>query len=132
MIGIDTNVLIRYLVQDHKEQSAAANRAIEQSHRTRTQIFLNHVVLSELVWVLSRAYKLSKEEIASLLESILLTAQFEFEHKNIVWAALAEYRAKPVDFSDALIGLTNRSQHCSTTLTFDKHAAKIEAFKLIA
>ena len=129
MIGLDTNVLVRYLVQDDPVQAKKANALIDRSAAQDSAMFINHVVMCELAWVLGRGYGYAKADLAELIEKILLGRQFEIEKKDLVWAALADFNASRADFADCLIGVTNVMAGCESTLTFDRSAASLRAFK---
>lgn len=131
MIGIDTNVLVRYIVQDDIEQASKA-AALLKSKCTREQpAWINKIVLCELVWVLERAYKSPRDEIANVLEAITQTAEFQIEDLGCVWAALGAYRRQDTDFADALIAATNLARGCSTTVTFDRKATRLSGMSLL-
>ena len=104
MIGLDTNVLLRLLVRDDPAQYEAAARFVRDAVARGETLFVNRIVVAELVWALAQAYRRGRVEIASAIEHILLTAEFEVEGSPIVWAALHEYQRSNVDFSDCLIG----------------------------
>jgi predicted nucleic-acid-binding protein len=131
MTGLDTNVLVRYIVQDDTAQSEKANHCIERAIREEEALFINRLVLCELVWVLSRAYRFSKETIVGLLEKILVTSQFEIEDKNIVWRALSKYKDGGADFADCLIGEVNSAAGCVGTLTLDVSAGQLATFEML-
>jgi predicted nucleic-acid-binding protein len=125
MIGLDTNVLIRYLTQDDPKQSATANHFIKKSVSHGENLWIGLITLCETVWVLERAYSLSKSEITEVLRSLLSTKQIQFQEKDSVWQALGDFEeSRNVSFSDCLIGRQNLSHECSHTYTFDKEAAK--------
>lgn len=124
MIGADTNVLVRYLVQDDPKQSAEANRWIDSIHHKKESIFINQIVFCELIWVLQGPYEIDKKVLIDTLEKILLAKQFEIESKDEIWQALSEYKSHAVDFADALIGVKNEMAGCRTTVTFDQKAFK--------
>ena len=128
MIGLDTNVLVRYLVQDDPEQSALAVEAIETRCTPAEPGFISQIVLCELVWVLEQSYQQSREQVASILEKLMKTSSFSFENLPLVWRALQDYRAVAVDFADAVIAQKHAENGCATTLTFDKKAARLAAF----
>jgi predicted nucleic-acid-binding protein len=128
MIGLDTNVLVRYLTRDDPVQYAKAARYISAATDRGEQFVLNVAVLCELVWVLGSAYNYSREEIAGVLEQIFATAQFEIERLDDARQALRDYRATKADFSDALIGRINRSLGAEHTVTFDRDLKSIETF----
>ncbi|PIP44135.1 MAG: hypothetical protein COX17_03195, partial [Deltaproteobacteria bacterium CG23_combo_of_CG06-09_8_20_14_all_60_8] len=88
MIGIDTNVLVRYIAQDDPRQSRAAVEFIEQNCSRDTPGFINHIVLCELVWVLKRCYKVNQAEALKVLEQIMRTAQLQIQEPQVVWQAL--------------------------------------------
>ncbi len=109
MRALDTNVLIRYLVQDDARQAKAATLYIEK-HCTRAHpAFINRIVLCELVWVLESAYRYEKTHIANVLEKILQTSQFLIEDVEAAWQALESYKKLKVDYADALIGKINKA-----------------------
>lgn len=129
MKGIDTNVLVRYLVQDHKQQSAKATRFIEQNCTADSPCVVGHIVLAELVWVLSANYEQTREEIAGIIERLLEAGEIDIEGSAVVWKSLRDYRASNVDFADHLIARHNQDEGCEFTVTFDKKAAKQPAFE---
>ena len=129
MIGLDTNVLVRYLVQDDPAQANKASALIDRAAAQDSAMFINHVVICELAWVLGRGYGYARADLAELIEKILLGRQFEIEKKDLVWAALSDFKASRADFADCLIGVTNVLAGCESTLTFDRSAASLRAFK---
>ena len=131
MKAVETNVLVRYLVQDDPRQGRRAADFIEAAGSGEEQILIGNIVLCELVWVFESAYGYKKAEIADALEKILQAAAFRFESKDIVRAALSEYRASSADFADCLIGRIHRSLGCETTVTFDTALRKLETFQLL-
>jgi predicted nucleic-acid-binding protein len=120
VIGLDTNVLVRYLVQDDAEQGATASRAIRAAVADQEPLFLCGVVLCETVWVLETAYGHDREAIADVLDRILLSDGFVVEGRDEVSAALRAYGAGRGDFADYLIGHVNTARGCARTLTFDR------------
>ena len=131
MIGLDTNVLVRYLVQDDPAQTRRANALIDRAAAKETAMFVNHVVMCELAWVLGRGYGYPRTALVEVIEKILLGRQFEIEKKDLAWAALANFKASRADFADCLIGVTNALAGCESTLTFDRSAASLSAFKQV-
>jgi predicted nucleic-acid-binding protein len=79
MTGIDTKVLVRYLVQDDPEQARKATRFITNECASEDPGFINRIGLSELVWVLETAYGYAREQVSLALGKILRTAHFEIE-----------------------------------------------------
>lgn len=123
MIGLDTNVLVRYLVQDDPVQSNRANRLIETAVQQGNILWICLVTLCETIWVLNKCYKLSKEELLPILEELLLIPQIKVENDDVVRQALRDYeKSKKIGFPDCLIGRQNLHRGCSLTYTFDKAA----------
>ena len=131
MIGIDTNILVRYLIEDDKDQSEFASNLIEEYISKPESIFINNIVICELVWVLNRGYKYKKEQIIFVLQNIFRAIEFKFENVKILREALYEYEKKKLDFSDALIAKINEFNKCEKTFTFDKEASLDKHFTLL-
>lgn len=129
MNGVDTNILVRYLVQDDPEQSRLATQLIEKRCSVDSPVFISGIVLCELVWVLETAYEYEKEVIVPVLEKILRTRQFHIHESQIAWHALEGYKKNGADFSDHYIGHLNIHHGCKSTFTFDKKASKLSEFK---
>ena len=132
MTGLDTNVLVRYIVQDDAEQSLAATALIEGGEQAGETFFINQIILCEVVWVVKRCYNAGRDEIGRMVEQILRTAPFRVQRSAEVWSALNIYRKTPADFADCLIACTNRAADCAETATFDRQAAQTEGFRLIS
>lgn len=133
MIGLDTNVLIRYLTQDDPSQAEIANRMIQKVTAHSELLWVSQITLCEVVWVLDRAYKMSKVELMDILTLILQTQELVVEMHDVVWRALHDYKmSKSVGFVDCLIGRLNEVNDCSFTYTFDKSAAvELTTFHLL-
>lgn len=127
MTGLDTNVLVRYLVGDDPVQTARARRELERDER----FLVDSVVICELVWVLESGYGFSRAEIAGALERILAIAQFEIEGKDLALSALDDFRGSTADFSDCLLGRRNRAAGASETLTFDRSLRGLAGFRVL-
>lgn len=125
MIGLDTNVVIRYLVQDDPKQAGLANRIIEKAVTRGEMLGISQVTLCEIVWVLERCYSLDREGVIGVLKQLLQTQQIRVEQDTVARQALRDFEQhEGVDFSDCLIGRQNAFNDCSFTYTFDKKAAK--------
>lgn len=120
MIALDTSVVVRYLMLDDVEQSRAAGELIEGAATSGQEMFIGHVVLCELAWVLKRAYRLSKEELAVALTTMLKTAQFVVEDQDLAGRALERYRRGGADFADYLIAERAVRAGCERLYTFDR------------
>ena len=130
MIGLDTNILFRFITQDDAKQSAIVNRVIETELNEKNQGFISHVVIIELLWVLKYTYQQPKESLILVLESLLATKQLLVDRADLVYLALKKYRTGNADFSDALILTVNEAAGCERTVTFDKKAATIGMEKI--
>ena len=121
MIGLDTNILVRFIAQDHPAQTAAATRLID-SLSSEVPGYLSLVVLAELIWVLQFSYRFEKQEIERVIERLLRSRELALESKELVSQALTKFRTSRADFADCLIERCYRSAGCQRVLTFDKHA----------
>lgn len=130
MIGLDTNVLVRYLTQDDPVQSPIASRCVE-SLSVNTPGYICIVTLIEIVWVLKRCYAASIEEIAGVIETIMRTKEIIVENPEIVWKSLRSFRAGGVDFSDCVIMHSCSVAGCQEVVTFDKGAANNCGMRLL-
>ena len=134
MIGIDTNVLVRYLTQDDAKQAAIATRFIETDLSPRQQGFISTVVLVELCWVLQSLYRVNATELLDMTDDLLISRNLQIEHRDAVQAALQTLRAHPavaVGLSDALIAHVGQAQGCSHTVSFDKGAVRWAGMQLL-
>jgi predicted nucleic-acid-binding protein len=131
MIGIDTNVLVRYLVQDDEQQASAAAKILERVS-DMNPAFINNIVMCELAWVLLRAYKYEKSLIIRTIEQILSTSGIEFENAEGIRKALRHYTNGNADFSDYLIAEINKENGADTTYTFDRKVAGNSLFTIVS
>jgi predicted nucleic-acid-binding protein len=122
MIGLDTNVLVRYITQDHPAQSAAAVKVID-SLSSDLPGFLSLVVIAEVVWILQFSYHFKRQEIAHVVERLLRSKELILERAEIVSQALRKFRASRANFADCLIERCSHAAECQYILTFDKEAA---------
>jgi len=129
--GVDTNVLLRFIVRDDADQAAAADVFLERECSRDAPCLINRIVLCELVWVLERGYRYRRDPIAGVIDKILRTEEFRVENAAEAWAALQAYRKGRGDFADGLIGKTNRALGCAGTATFDREAGRMEEFILL-
>lgn len=128
MIGLDTNVLVRYVIDDDEQQAARAASFIEGAAGRGKRLFIAEIVLCELVWVLSSAYRRSRADIARVLKAVLRTAQFEVQDADIAHRALAHYEAGSADFADYVVAERAVEAGCETTATFDKKLLQDDRF----
>lgn len=122
MIGLDTNVVVRYLTQDDPAQAAAAARIID-SLSSDVPGFLSLVVIAELVWVLESSYDFKKNDVARVLDNLLRSGELVIERAEIVRHALRAFGVSRAGFTDCLIERCGHAAECQYTATFDKRAA---------
>lgn len=130
MIGLDTNVLVRYIAQDDSKQSPKATRLIE-SLTADAPGYVSVVSVVELVWVLTSCYALTRNEIYEVLETLLRTKEIIVEHADIVWKALRLFKEGKAEFADCLIERSANEAGCNYTATFDRDAVKHCGMQLI-
>jgi len=131
MLGLDTNILIRYIVQDDPVQSTLVSRFLKQKCTGEKPCYISHIVLCEVVWVLESAYGYKREQVAETLKLIFETRHFCIGEAESAWSALETYRGGRADFSDVLLGQTNQVHGCETTITLDKKASETDTFQLL-
>ena len=127
MYGLDTNILVRYIVQDDKAQSKKASFIVE-SFTKDNPAFITTIVLCELNWVLKSSYKVSKTDRVKILEQLLSTDVFKFEHYHCCLRALASYKKGKADFSDFLIAEISKEEGVNFVITLDRIASKENGF----
>jgi len=129
MIGLDTNILVRYLTQDDPAQSPRATYLIEHRLSEANPGYVSVVAMVETVWVLDRAYKLTNQEIAAAIERMLQTDVLIVESEQDVFTAMVALKQGLGGFADALIAALGSSAGCSCTLTFDRRALRLSGFE---
>lgn len=122
MTGLDTNVLVRFLVQDDPDQAALATAAIGALTEAEPG-WIGREVMVELVWVLERAYRLPRSSIADAIDNLLSARELSVEEADHVGLAAQRYREGGAGFSDQMIALAARRNGCREVLTFDRRAA---------
>jgi predicted nucleic-acid-binding protein len=131
MIGLDTNVLVRYVMQDDPKQARQATKLIE-SLTPEAPGFVALVTVIEFVWVLTSAYEVPRSELVRVLELLLRSQELVVEQAEVVWRALRAFRDGSADFADCLIERSAAAAGCSRTMTFDRRAAKQGGMTLIS
>lgn len=130
MIGLDTNVLVRYIAQDDPKQSPMATDLIE-SLTADTRGYVGVVSVVELVWVLTDCYALTKAELCEVLATLLRTKEIVVAHADTVWQALRLFKEGKADFADCLIERFAKGAECDYTATFDRDAARHCGMRLV-
>jgi predicted nucleic-acid-binding protein len=134
MIGLDTNVLVRYLAQDDPRQSASATRLIETRLSERSPGFISLAVLVQLCWVLERMYRATHQEIGETISDHLETPRFHLQQREVVQEAVGRFRDKKsskAGFADLLIAQISLDAGCSETLSFDRAAVRTAGMTLL-
>ena len=124
MIGIDTNVLVRYIAQDDAVQSRRATAFIEKECSVSAPGYVGLIVLIEVIWVSESCYGATRDEVAEILRRILSIKQLAIENTEMAWKALRLFESSNADFADCLIAQCANAAGCEKTVTFDKQAAK--------
>ena len=130
MIGLDTNVIVRYIMQDDARQSRLASTLIEELTADDPG-FVPLVAVIELVWVLSSSFELARAQIISALEILLQIREIQIERAEVVWRALRMYQGSSADFADCMVERSAAAAGCLRTMTFDRSAAKHCSMTLI-
>jgi len=130
MIGLDTNVLVRYIAQDDPKQSGKATRLLE-ALTIEARGYVAIVSLIELAWVLTDCYKMARAELCDTLATLLKTKEIVVAHADTVWQALRLFRDGKADFADCLIERFGSTDGCDYTVTFDRDAAKHCGMRLV-
>jgi predicted nucleic-acid-binding protein len=121
MIGLDTNVLVRFLTHDDPAQTPVAIKLM-RSLSPSSPGFVSLVALAELTWVLASLYKLEKSEVELVVENLLRSDALVLEQSEIVWQALRKFKICNARFSDCLLERCGHAAECLYTFTFDKRA----------
>lgn len=132
MLGLDTNVLVRYLVRDDQQQFEKARRLINREADKGEPVLVSLLVLLETEWVLRSRYELSKPEIVSAFSTLLDVADLVFEDEPSVERALYSWKDSIADFADCLIEARHRRLGCQATVTFDSKALKLAGFSSVS
>ena len=128
MTAIDTNVLVRFLVDDDKTQSAKAAKLIKRSISQNKPLFVSDIVLCESVWVLKRIYKFKKEPIMSVFRQLIRAGHLVFTDEDRIARALDLFEQGKGDFADYMISEHAVGAGCEKVATFDKQLLKEERF----
>ena len=128
MLGIDTNVLVRFLVQDDEGQFEKARKLIKREVAAGRKVFINQLVLMETEWVLRRRYAVPKSQIIVALSGLLEAVDVQLEDEPVIEEALFNWKETTADFADCLIGAKNRRMGCTATVTFDNKTSKLTGF----
>ena len=131
MIALDTNVLVRYLVEDDAKQTALATALIDRAITAGDALFISHIVVCETVWVLSVSYRVARQEIALVLRELFRARHLAFDASDQLVRALDAYESGKADFADYLIRENARASNCDEVATFDKVLSRERGFRMV-
>jgi predicted nucleic-acid-binding protein len=131
VIALDTNIIVRMIVQDEPRQAALAEKLVQQASDARETCFVGDPVLCELEWVLTKSYGAKRADVLAAMQELAMRDVFTFEDLDTFHWALTLYQESKADFSDALIGGRARARGARTTYTFDRALARQEGFSLL-
>ena len=130
MTGLDTNVIVRFLVQDDPEQSAAAARLLD-TFTAEQPGFISVIVMVELAWVLQTCYGSSRHDIQGVIEDLLRARELLVERAELIWQSLRLFTKGNADFADCVIERCGQAAGCDQSVTFDRDAARATGMKLL-
>jgi predicted nucleic-acid-binding protein len=131
MTGLDTNVVVRFLMKDDAEQAALATKAFAE-FTDAAPGFVCREVLVELVWVLQKIYRLPRTDIADAIEGLLSAREIVVESVDQVAVAVDRLRKGGAGFADQMIALAGQGAGCQATVTFDRKAAGLPGMSLLS
>jgi predicted nucleic-acid-binding protein len=131
MIGVDTNVLLRFALQDDAKQSRAALAFLEDVVRAEEPAMISPVALVEFVWTLMRRYRFVKDDVIELLDALAESGRVVYSDDALISSCVDQWRHGEADLPDYLIAALNLQAGARTTLTFDKRAALEPGFTLL-
>ena len=129
MKAVDTNIIIRFLLQDDDKQAARVRKRFKEAEQQRDQLLVSGLVLLETIWVLESIYRVERGAILDAIAELLLLPVLAFEQQPAVRRFVETNRQSRLDLSDALIAEWAAALGCEAVLTFDKKAAKSELFE---
>jgi predicted nucleic-acid-binding protein len=132
MIGIDTNILVRFLVRDDLKQGESVKNFFAMSQKKGEYLFISNVVVLELLYVLESVYEYNREEIVNAINALLKINIFKFENHNLLSEFINISKTTNIELPDLLVGLISKYAGCRSTITFDKSASKSNLFKLLS
>ena len=131
MIALDTNILIRFLMNDDKKQTKKVYDFFKKAEDDKEELFISLLVTIEMIWVLGFSYNISRESILDSLSDLLSLSILKFEHQQTIYQFIHSAKKNSYDLSDLLIAHSANNQGCKTSLTFDKKASKYNLFELL-
>ncbi len=130
MKALDTNVVVRFLVNDDRRQAEHAKKVLLAAERAGSPLLLTELVLLELMWVLRATYAFSRSEVIDVLELLAGMPALCFESYDLLIALIRRGRGSNIDLADLLIGLRAAAQGVESTVTFEKNLPTTRLFEL--
>ena len=130
MKGIDTNILVRFLVGDDEPQAKMVYNIFKKAEASKQELFVPLLVILELIWVLESVYEIKRKEIIVAISELLLMPILKFEHQAALQQLTHKALKNRLDISDLLIAHSAKEQGCETIITFDKKASKYSLFEM--
>jgi predicted nucleic-acid-binding protein len=131
VIAVDTNVLVRFLVEDDPEQTRKAKTLLQRAVEAGEEIYVPDIVLCEVVWVLGSSYRIARAEIASQLGALLRARHLRFAASDQLARALTAFRRGKGDFADYLIREQSTAAGCEAVATYDRLLLKEDGFRAV-
>jgi len=132
MKGLDTNILVRFLVKDDKKQSESVYRLFKKAESEKDAFFVPLLVILETIWVLKAVYEISRPDILDAINDILYLPILKFEGQPTLKRFLIDSQENSADLSDVLIACSARMSGCEAVLSFDRKAVKAGIFEWVA
>jgi predicted nucleic-acid-binding protein len=130
MKGLDTNILVRFLVRDDEQQATVVYNILKNAEATKKVLFIPLLVVLELIWVLESAYAISRNEILESIQDLTAMPIFKFEQLSALQQFISAAKGRTYDLSDLLIAYCAKTNGCETILTLDKKASRFDLFEL--
>ena len=131
MKGVDTNILVRFLVGDDEQQAEQVYRMFRKAELDKQELFVSLLVVLELIWVLESVYEIERKDIIDTLNELLLMPILKFEQQSALRQCMQAAQKNSCDLSDLLIAHSAWEQDCEAVITFDRKAAKYDLFELL-
>lgn len=128
MIALDTNILIRLLTKNDPDQTALAERLLQEAADAGEPCFISDPVLCEVEWVLESSYAAGRSDVLAAMQEFLAGELFVFEDREVLRQAIVRYQEGKADFSDCLIGSKASAKGARTTYTFERVLAREPGF----
>ncbi len=131
MKGIDTNILVRFLVGDDRIQTKKVYTLFKKAEAEKQELLVPLLVVLELIWVLESVYNISREDILDAIRDLLLMPVLKFEHQSALQQFVHNAQGNTYDLADILIAHSAKAQGCDTVITFDKKASRYKLFETV-